>query len=205
MLSTILCSARQEKDVISIMPKVEANVSRFNYGDWRTGFVGGVEGSYKLSNYFAVSAGALFSMQGAKIKSSFMDYYRYNPYQYDPGKGIIEQMGYLNIPATVNIYIIKGLAFKTGAQVGFKLYDNTREDLPIIMDASFKDPSEGNKKVDLSIPVGVSYEIGRVVFDARYNIGINDFAPDTKSGGIPEKSRRHKVFQFTVGYKFGIK
>jgi hypothetical protein len=50
-------------------------------------------------------------------------------------------------------------------------------------------------KFDLSIPVGLSYEISRVTLDARYNIGLLKV--------IKGESIRNKAFVFTIGYKFG--
>ena len=51
-------------------------------------------------------------------------------------------------------------------------------------------------KVDLTIPVGLSYEFCNVVVDARYNWGLTKV--------IKEQKVRNSVFQFTVGYKFEL-
>ena len=50
------------------------------------------------------------------------------------------------------------------------------------------------QSVELSVPIGLSYEISDFVFDARYNLGI---AKINKNSG----SIRNSVFQISVGYK----
>jgi hypothetical protein len=74
------------------------------------------------------------------------------------------------------------LAVKLGLQPGFNVSD---------------DDISGVKSVDLSIPVGLSYEVNRFVFDARYNFGVTKVADWADS--------KNSVFQFTVGYKFNLK
>lgn len=51
------------------------------------------------------------------------------------------------------------------------------------------------KGFELSIPVGLSYEISDFVIDARYNFGVTKVA---------EGDSKNSVFQFTVGYKFAL-
>jgi hypothetical protein len=98
-------------------------------------------------------------------------------------------MHYLNIPILANYYVVKGLAVKAGIQPGFLV--GAKHD-----GKSFSDDC---KKFDFSIPVGLSYEISNIVFDARYNIGLTK----TAKGDNVEKTK-NSVFQFTVGYKFGL-
>ena len=53
------------------------------------------------------------------------------------------------------------------------------------------------KSIDLSIPVGISYDFGGLVLDARYNFGISkifDYDDDLKN----------LAFQLTIGYKFSL-
>ncbi len=52
------------------------------------------------------------------------------------------------------------------------------------------------KKFDLSIPVGLSYEISNVVLDARYNWGLTKIVSNSDS--------KNSVFQITLGYKFEL-
>ena len=54
------------------------------------------------------------------------------------------------------------------------------------------------KNLDLSIPLGLSYEISDFVIDARYNLGL------TKIMDIDGNSSKNSVIQFTVGYKIPL-
>jgi hypothetical protein len=63
--------------------------------------------------------------------------------------------------------------------------------------------------VDLSVPVGLSYEVSNFVFDARYNFGLTKA---TKSSYMifgnqfsdEPNNIRNSVFQFTLGYKIDL-
>ena len=55
---------------------------------------------------------------------------------------------------------------------------------------------DNSKSFDISIPVGLSYEIADFVIDARYNWGISKVLEGFDS--------KNAVFQFTVGYKFAL-
>ena len=51
-------------------------------------------------------------------------------------------------------------------------------------------------KVDVSIPMGVSYEFSNINIDARYNLGLTKI--------IDQDNSKNSVFQITVGYKFAL-
>lgn len=51
------------------------------------------------------------------------------------------------------------------------------------------------KSFDLSIPLGLSYEISDFVIDARYNLGL------TKIIDNGDAKNKNSVIQITVGYK----
>ena len=89
--------------------------------------------------------------------------------------------GYINVPVTLNYYVAQGLALKAGLQPGFLVN---------------KDDMDDAKTVDLSIPVGLSYEYQGIVFDARYNIGVTKIADNV--------DHYNNVIQITVGYKFSL-
>ena len=58
--------------------------------------------------------------------------------------------------------------------------------------------SEGFKKFDLSIPLGLSYQFSDFVIDARYNLGL------TKVNKDGDSSSKNGVIQITLGYKFAL-
>ena len=60
-------------------------------------------------------------------------------------------------------------------------------------------------KVDISIPVGVSYQVPTIpiYIDGRVNIGLSDIVKKEYMGA-GEKNCKNQVFQLTVGYKFAL-
>ena len=52
------------------------------------------------------------------------------------------------------------------------------------------------RKVDFSIPIGISYELNDFVVDARFNLGLTEVADLVKS--------KNRVFQITFGYQIDL-
>ncbi len=169
----------------------------------KLGFVGGGELGYQITEQFAVTAGALFSMQGAGQKD--------NDFQKDSKLDLT----YLNVPILANYYVAPGLAIKAGVQPGFLLTAKSKatlfvEDVETKIDADIKD---GMKKFDFSIPVGISYEFDDFIIDARYIFGLTKIAkeegtlvsvPGVGESVINQSSSRNSVFMLTVGYKIPL-
>lgn len=177
MLSSVATYAQNAVGQVTIQPKVGlsiANVTDIDGTDPRYGVVAGAEFEYGISDIFSLSAGALYSMQGAKEDNSTL------------------KLDYINVPILANVYVTKGLAIKLGIQPGFNV------------NSSWKMKSNGTsvesdvdvKTVDFSIPVGASYEYQNFVFDARYNFGLTKITDNSDA--------KNTVFQFTVGYKFAL-
>ena len=173
VLSSVGAFAQYSAGDITIQPKVGLNVSTIGDADWKAGFAVGAELQYQLTDKVGLAGGLLYSMQGNKSKSETIGDEEIGGEKWNPG--------YLNIPLTVNYYVVNGLALKAGVQPGFMIA---------------KDKQEGVKTFDLSIPVGASYEYQNFVFDARYNIGVTKVA-DHGDG-------YNNVIQITVGYKFKL-
>ena len=171
--ATLTASAQAEAGTVSLKPLVGitvANITDGN-GDAKVGLAAGAELEYQMNETFALSVGALYSMQGSKN-----DEYKVN-------------LDYINIPILANYYITKGLAVKAGIQPAFKVKAEAK------VDGKSYD-MDGSKSFDLSIPVGLSYEISDFVIDARYNWGMTKLLEGFDS--------KNSVFQFTVGYKFAL-
>ena len=171
--ATLTASAQAEAGTLTLKPLVGINVANITdgNGDAKVGLAAGAELGYQLNESFAVTAGAIYSMQGAKN-----DGYKLN-------------LDYINIPILANYYITKGLAVQEGIQPACNVkseaeYDGVSGDV------------EGIKSFDLSIPVGLSYEISDFVIDARYNWGMTKV--------LEGFDNKNTVFQFTVGYKFAL-
>ena len=152
----------------------------------KLGLVAGAEFGYNINDMFAVTAGALVSLQGSKFDD--------NSYQ----KDVTTNLTYLNVPILANVYIAPGLAIKAGVQPGFLLSRKTKLD-ELIGSGSWTSvehtSTDGMKKVDFSIPLGLSYEISDFVIDARYNLGLTNIN-DTDS-----YKSKNSVIMLTLGYK----
>ena len=171
--ATLTASAQAEAGTLTLKPFVGMNLANMTklHGDMKIGVAAGAELGYQVSDAFALTAGVAYSMQGVK---------------FDDGK---VKMDYLNIPVLANYYVVKGLAIKAGIQPGFLLSAK----------AGDTDIKDGCKKFDLSIHVGLSYEISDFVIDARYNLGLTkSFKGDDIDGS------KHSVIQITLGYKFAL-
>ena len=117
-----------------------------------------------------------------------------------------------------NFYIWKGLALKTGFQVGFSVRDkfDTQYGIGPLQngkmyhyDASIPRPSavvrgrltdkEVCKSIDFGIPIGISYEYRNVIIDARYYFGLTDM-DDTFNA----EASHNRCLSITLGYKFKL-
>ena len=155
--------------------------------DPRVGLVAGVEGEYQVSDIFSVSAGVLYSMQGAKQEFSVLDQKTFkNTYKLD----------YINVPIMANVYVTKGLAVKLGVQPGFLISSTTKAEANTFLGTGSSTNDIKAKSVDFSIPVGISYEYNNFQLDARYNWGLTKVFENYKA--------KNSVFQITLGYKFDL-
>lgn len=174
----------RDNGTFTLQPKVGIGIGRLS-GEWKTysgvedksrvGLVAGVEGEYYVNDWLGIALGLNYAQQGWKMEGNGLE----ETFKYD----------YLNVPLTGNFYVAKGLALKTGVQFGFLVNGK-------IEDKDIKDECE---KLNLSIPIGVSYEISNVVLDLRYNLGLSN----TNKADDGNKLRSD-LLQITLGYKFAL-
>lgn len=139
------------------------------------GFTGGVFADYRFSDTFFLSADLLYSAQGC----------RYN-------KDNKMTLSYLNIPILANFNVWGNLAVKAGLQPGFLLGAAMRDEGRKVSS------TEPFQTVDLTIPVGLSYEFPMgLILDARYGIGVTNVLSYDGWG-----TSRNGVFTITAGYRF---
>lgn len=190
--------AKMSDAVLSV--SVDDNLSPRN----RTGLVAGADIAYRLTNRLGFTFGALYTENGC----------RYPVYSNvdENGEGtgydkVDIKLQYVNFPLLVEGYLVDGLAVKAGVQVGYLVNSKTS-----MTTRSISKDNEGNtvygkeetttsdygiaRKVNLSIPIGLSYEYMNVVLDARYNIGITRIDKFTDS--------KNRFFTLTVGYRFAL-
>lgn len=183
MMVSAATFAQNEAGQITIQPKVGVNIANITDAvgaDPRIGLAAGAEFEYGLTDNIGLSAGVLYSMQGAKASEESVDY--------------TLKLDYLNVPILANFYVAKGLALKLGVQPGFKLSSKVKGEASGV--TAELEVEDGVKSVDLSIPVGISYQYQNLVFDARYNWGVTKIIDDADS--------KNSVFQISVGYKFSL-
>ena len=152
----------------------------------KLGLVAGAEFGYNINDMFAVTAGALVSLQGAKFDDTSVT------------KDMTTNLTYLNVPILANVYVAPGLAIKAGVQPGFLLSRKTKGDELVgngTWVSSEYTSTDGMKKFDLSIPLGLSYEFSDFVIDARYNLGL------TNINDTDNFKSNNGVIMLTVGYK----
>lgn len=209
-ITALTANAQKEAGTWTIQPKVGATFSKITHCEMaasetgpflgkaiKPGYQFGVEMEYQFTPQISIAGAVVYSDQGMKWKNGTA--VGTNTTTYD--RDIKDEVDYINIPIVCNYYIIGGLAIKAGIQPAF-LVRARQKSTQIKNDGS---ENKGNddiksefKNFDFSIPVGISYEIANVVFDARYNFGL---ARIDKNDGDASKNR---VFQFTIGYKFEL-
>ena len=174
----------RDNGTFTLQPKVGIGIGILS-GEWKTaagvdnksrvGLVAGVEGEYYATEWLGLALGVNYAQQGWKFKGDNLDE--------------TTKLDYLNVPLTGNFYVAKGLALKTGFQFGFLMSAKVEGD-------NVKDACE---KLNLSIPLGISYEYSDFVLDLRYNLGLNK----TNKADNGNKARSD-LFQITLGYKFAL-
>lgn len=182
MLASVATFAQNAVGQITIQPKIGlniANVTDADDADARIGLAAGAEFEYGVTDMIGVSAGLIYSMQGAKEKVEGVD--------------VTMKLDYLNVPILANVYVAPGLAVKLGIQPSFKLSAKMKGE---VSGGSVEADLDDIKGFDLAIPVGVSYQYQNIVLDARYNWGVTKIMDDVDS--------KNSVFQITLGYKFSL-
>lgn len=190
LVSSACALAQHEVGSLTIQPKAGLNIANYtNSGgsDPRYGLAAGAEFEYQITKMFSMSAGALYSMQGAK-ESGMANGIRAK---------VTAITDYINMPIMANIHVGKGIALKFGIQPAF----NVRADYEvsaqgISVSGSLSQFGIDINSFDFAIPVGLSFENSNVVLDARYNIGVMKM--------VDGDDTKNSVFQFTVGYKFSL-
>ena len=189
MFSSVATFAQHAVGSFNLQPKVGVNIANLTEvkdSDPRIGLAAGVEGEYQASDIFSVSAGVLYSMQGAKQEYSVLKQTFKNTYKLD----------YINVPIMANVYVTKGLAVKLGVQPGFLVSSTTKAEANTFLGTGSSTNDIKAKSVDFSIPVGISYEYNNFQLDARYNWGLTKVFENYKA--------KNSVFQITLGYKFDL-
>ena len=179
VVATLTASAQQKVGTWSITPTGTFNLATIvgdNTDDMsmKVGLGAGADAMYQLSSLVGLSGGLYYSMQGAN------------------GKGDVKyNVDELLIPLMANFYVYPNLALRVGLQPGFIV------DAKVKSDKVEVDSSDSFQSVEISLPLGISYEISNFVIGARYNLGL---AKINKGNG----SWRNSVLMFSLGYKIPL-
>lgn len=222
LIATLACwavgmAAQNPKGGLSIKPMAGINISTLANGTegmyhTKVGFTGGVEMEYGVNNWLGLSLGMLYSEQGAKVDGTLQALLiddmggQYVTASQMEGK---LKCNYLNLPLMANIYIpaIKGLALKTGVQMGILTSDKMAvEALTVISSNPDTEALKQNvsvsdvcKSIDLGIPIGLSYEYKNISLDARYYFGLTKIDKTEN----PDNAQ-NRYLSITLGYRFHL-
>ena len=204
MTVTVSAQAQHEQGDITIQPRVGFTISNITDGDKsKLNLAYGVDFERFFTDQFSLSLGLMFTNQGCKYD---IIYYEPTNLGGSSSNGSSSNTTKLNIyygslPIMANYYVLPGLALKAGVQPAFRVKarienGDEKRDFDNMIDYLFD--GEGNKlnTFDLSIPVGLSYEIIGITADVRYNFGLTKLVSNT------DKGIYNRVFTVTLGYKF---
>lgn len=191
--------AQQETGSWTLTPRAGINTSNMSVEDLWTdmdhavsakrkwGFVGGLDAEYQAWQQVGISVGAFYSNEG----------YTYGNVD-DLGK-ITQTLHFINVPILVNFYIepniLPGLALKAGVQLGYLVSGKYKDNSGTLTNTS------DFKRVNVSIPAGISYIYKHFVADVRYNIGVMNMCNMELE---VEDSWKTNSLWITLGYQFGL-
>ncbi len=171
-------------------------------------FMGGIEAEYQMLPTTSISLGVGYVQQGCRFSDFEIGNTQTISESWDD---VHSKLDYIQCPLTINQYIADGLAVKAGIQLGFLVNSEflfSTTPIKHFTDGTIEYGKTEDMEIDLksvmhsmdvSIPVGISYEHLNVVLDARYHFSLTDIYKDNTW-----PSEKNKVFTITVGYKFNL-
>ena len=223
MLAVISASAqgRFEPGTLTLQPRIGGTAAQMtNMPKFQTSKLGydgdvdatvtggglvGLELEYQLTERLSFAAGANWANAGSGWQDTD---FKTSEGETVKMRDMKIETEYVFVPMTVNFYVARGLALKTGVQLGFLTKGKAKTSLSAGSDGVNRkeeidvDIKDGLNKFDVCIPVGLSYEFKKpFVIDARYNIGLSKVNKESIDGA---KDTRNGIFTLTFGYKFSL-
>ena len=199
MAGVLGAQAQHEVGTWSVTPKVGANLSKLSEQEmiyeglnsqaeanakYKFGLTAGAEAEYQAWQQVAVSAGVFYSNEGytyGKIKDM---------------EKLSQSLHFVSVPLLLNFYIepnlLPGLALKAGVQLGYLL--SAKQHYGSVTNTV----TDNYKRVNVSIPAGISYTYRGFTADFRYNIGVANLC----NVDVIDRSWRTGSFWLTLGYQF---
>lgn len=200
----------------------------FRKHTYKVGFSGGVDFQHQLTKHWAVTYGLNYSFKQSGYKNSpDVTVYLRDP-QFDfKTNSFGYKMHYFQMPVMLKRYLYQGLALSTGVQFCFlrqsyREYEgqfkldktgtySVRDELydMLYLYGSYEQGrwydfenelriSEDFERLDVAIPISLSYEVGPLVTDFRYELGLRNLI-DTD-----EVKSRNRTFVLSIGYRFDL-
>ena len=177
-------------------------------GKYNARFIGGVEAEYQMLPATSVSLGVAYAQQGCR----FPDFESGDRSGMSEGESKIRnKLDYIQCPLTIKQYLADGLAVMAGIQLGILVNSKFSYSITPINHLPNGTKEYGDTKkveidqkstmrsLDISIPVGASYEYLNWVLDARYHFGLTRLYKDDSW-----PTEKNKFFTLTIGYKFNL-
>ena len=172
---------------ITLTPKIGINASGY-YGDdnsgfdYKPGFTFGAEGEYYIKDWLGVSAGILYSQQGASFNDNNIN------------------TEYINIPILCNFHFGNCFTLKAGLQEGLNISSST-DAVPDYVSRGLE-----ARDIDISMPIGMSFAFDKIVVDARYSLSLNKaLKGENHYYDLDNVDLHNSVFALTIGYRFRLK
>lgn len=200
----------------------------FRNRTYKVGFSGGVDFQHQVTKHWAVTYGLNYSFKQSGYKNSpDVTVYLRDPQFKFKTNSFGYKMHYFQMPVMLKRYLYQGLALSTGVQFCFlrqsyreyegqfkldktgpysvwdELYD------ALFLEGNYEQGrwydfenklriSESFERFDVAIPISLSYEVGSLVTDFRYELGLRNLI-DTD-----EVKSRNRTFVLSIGYRFDL-
>lgn len=165
--------------------------------DDKLGFCVGAFISYDISNMLALQPEVLFTMKGAQLlEEGFL------------GEGEFKskmELNYVEIPVLAKVSIPAGSNIKlnafAGPAVALKLSAKSKVEFE---GESEEEDIEDIKSNDIGLVIGAGVELGALIVEGRYTLGLTSIFDESESVGLEdlEISTKNKVISIMVGFSF---
>ncbi|HET8838581.1 MAG TPA: porin family protein [Flavobacteriaceae bacterium] len=180
--------AQNSTDLIQFGVKAGANFATITGDDFespesRTAFHAGVLAELPVNERFSIQPEILYSAQGFSADGTFggVDYTA----EY--------KMDYIQVPILAKIYLVNGLNFQVGPQVGFRINESVEFDTDL--GESSEDFNSEENDIDFGVAAGLEYKFdGGFFIQGRYNYGFSEIYEDTDA--------HNSVIQAGIGFMF---
>lgn len=182
---------------------------------YQAGFTGGIDVEYRATKEVGVVLGVNYARQGFKFPSYKTETKANNVTTLNGYNNIHANLDYIQVPLMVKAYVTRNLSLMLGLQAGFLCGDGklnmdytaatigqTGENGEVTTkETKTQTITWPTKKLNLSIPIGASYEYMGVILSAKYNLGL------VNVDDVPSEVRencKNNGFVLSVGYRITL-